>query len=177
MSQPDSDTDIEQEGGDFPADSLSEGVRAGLAQLRDLTRRTGVIHEAQMLQLKYWPRILFPCTQHSIDYVNDQKVLTLTMRMTQVPTGDDLKVRVKKIQQWCWALLGDDWAVHLRYRLGKGGKTRELHHGRRRQALQKNAQPPVEYGLRATTEFKRYSHLDKASASVAASEQLPPLKG
>jgi hypothetical protein len=175
MSDERQDVDTEQEAGELPAD-ISEGVRAGLARLRDLTRMTGAIYDAQMLQLKYWPLILFPASQHSIEYNNEERTLTIVMRLNAaLPEGDDLKLRIKTFQKWCWALLGDDWSVRLRYREGKGGKSKELYKGRRRQAVKKEAQPPIEYGLKATTEFKRYQNLDKRKASQAVADELPPL--
>jgi hypothetical protein len=166
-----------EESGELP-DDITEGVRAGLGRLRALTQMTGCIYEAQMLQLKYWPLILFPCSQHAIEYNNQERTLTIVMRLNaKLPAADELKLRVKKFQQWCWALLGDDWSIRLRYREGKGGKSKELHHGRRRIPLQKEANPPVEYGLKATTEFKRYQKpTESSAASAAASEELPPLK-
>lgn len=177
MSGKQEEVDDTQEAGVLPGDT-SEGVSLGLARLRDLTRITGAIYEAQMVQLKHWPLVLFPCQQHSIEPDNEERTLTIVMRLNdKLPPEPELKLRIKTFQQWCWALLGDDWSIRLRYREGKGGKSKELHRGRRRQPLQNEAHPRTEYGLKATTEFKRYQKPNLKSASAAASEDLPPLKG
>lgn len=163
---------VEQQ--DFP-EGLDEGIRESLVRLRDITRMTGFIHDAQMLQLKHWPLIVFPCDQHAIQYESKQRVLVVTLRiMEKLPEEEDLKKRIKVFERWCWWLLGTEWSIRLKYRIGKGGKAKELHRGRRKTALPGAAKPAPEYGIEAVTEFRRYRKPNE-KAAVAVLEDLPPI--
>jgi hypothetical protein len=166
-------------GGHLPEelpDGLDEGVKASLARLRHLTKMTGAIHDAQLLQLKVWPRVLFPCDQHTVQHDGEQRVLIVTMRLSEaLPEGDALKQRIKAFERWCWALLGPEWSIRLRARAKKGGKAKEIHHGRRKAPLPKEVTPEKVLGMEAVAEFRRYRKPNQAAAAQAVAEELEPL--
>lgn len=98
------------------------GLKAGseteleskLALLRTLTETTGVLHEAQVLQLKYWPWILFTHIADSVAEV-DLERRTVNFRLT---IGDDdppqdLDKRYRVMDEWVKSLLGDRWYIRI----------------------------------------------------------------
>lgn len=150
-----------------------EGLAEGLARLRHLTRMTGAIHEAQLLQLKMWPKLLFPCDSHTIAHDSEQRLLTVTMQLSgDLP--EDTKQRIENFEKWCWDLLGPEWAVVLLYRTGKArGKAKVLHRGRRAAALRGAASVAVQEGERIIAEFRRYSKPDTKQAQSAIDDLGP----
>lgn len=158
-------------------EGVDEGVRAELGRLRDLTRRTGAIHDAQLLQLKVWPRIMFPIIKHTIEYDSEQRILVIVMKLSEaLVEGDELKKRIRLLEGWCWALLGPEWSIRLRTRLAKGGRSKEIHKGRRKVGLSQPAKISPVDGIEAINAFKRYGKLDIKKAQESLEELTPILE-
>ena len=155
---------------------LDEGVFEGLMRLRDITRMTGMVHDAQILQLKFWPRIVFPCESHSIEHDGEQRLLTIRLVLNgPLPEGDDLKKCTSMFESWCQTLLGDDWLVCLRCKKPRG-RERILYEGTRKTQPPSVAKPTSEDGAKFISDFRRYRNPTTKEAFAAANETLPPLK-
>jgi len=85
---------------------------AQLVMLRGMTKRLGVLHEAQCLQLRLWPFSIDPTLEKS-----EAKVDLESKRVDFVWTGSTLKVnkkyqtRLKALKDNVKFLLGDDWSI------------------------------------------------------------------
>lgn len=98
-----------------------------LLMLKDLTRRMGVLHEAQVLQLKMWPMTLFTHAKKTEERVNlESKEIDYDILQTKGKKPSDLKERFEALNEWTKWLLGDDWVVRVRERgklLYRNGRT------------------------------------------------------
>jgi hypothetical protein len=149
-----------------------KATREALYQLRDLTRRTGLVYEPQALQLQHYPYCLFPIDEARIEPDDQERTLIFSLRLNDaLPTGEDLERRIEALESWCWGLLGDEWLVRIETRKKRGGKAKLLHKGRRKAVFAPAKQPEG-----AVVDVKRYRSLDKAAAFAAvSSETLDPI--
>jgi hypothetical protein len=105
-----------------------------LILLRDLTARMGVIHEAQQLQLKMWPIVLFTHGQKFEERVDiNGKEVDFIILQTKGKKPADMDERFKALNDWTKWLLGDDWLVRVKLR------DKVLYRGMRRVALRDKA--------------------------------------
>lgn len=103
--------------------SSQKGVEIGSAEgwaqlvmLRDLTARTGVIHEAQRQQLLYWPYVAAPhLAGHTATYQHDKRLLRYDFAVLpgKRPPAD-FKHRLEALGRSVHALLGEDCQVVVR---------------------------------------------------------------
>lgn len=97
-----------------------------LLLLRDQTRRTDALHEAQVLQLKCWPRVLFDtstASQFAIDFAKKRIVFTVTTSRKKRPKGDiEFRLGPKRaaeaLNEYTKLLLGSDWDVDIKVGAG-----------------------------------------------------------
>ena len=90
-----------------------------LMALRDMTKRTGIIYELQMVQLKNWPYVVFDVTDNLILPDDHKRILSfdLTFKPTKKkPKGYKkyLKERSEILEGWVWQILGGEWKVKIR---------------------------------------------------------------
>lgn len=92
--------------------------------LRDLTERTGAVHEEQLLQLKLWPMVVFERDPDQAQAQVDQETMTISfsiswkarflgkLRLTQFQR---LKLRqgADRLMSWTQNLLGPSWSVEV----------------------------------------------------------------
>jgi hypothetical protein len=97
-----------------------------LQMLKEQTRLTGALHDAQVLQLKMWPLVVFDRAQGSrFTWDPEKKVVVF---MLDMPTkGKEQKLawweeRVKVLNGWVQVLLGEDWYIEVKV---TGKKSRE----------------------------------------------------
>lgn len=97
-----------------------------LRMLRDLTRSTGALHEAQVLQLKYWPRIALPnSVESAFEYDHVQRSIVFRVRERKRRWRDRLKrlpaatERLRGLARSVQDLLGDDMSVRVEREDGK----------------------------------------------------------
>jgi hypothetical protein len=149
-----------------------EDLKATLVRLKDLTRRTGILHEAQVVQLEHWPHVLFNISEHETGVDSDQRVITFVLAIKGKASKENHK-HSKRLEAWVWSLLGDEWMtkVFATYGKTKGLKkivVKPVYSGSRKAPFE----PPPPPGA----DFKRYDLKDKKAAFEVAGEPLPPLK-
>jgi hypothetical protein len=82
-----------------------------LMLLKELTKTTGVLHEAQVLQLKMWPYVAFQkLDKYEIAIDLDKKSVWYKMTSGSLP-GDEKTKGAASLKKNVKALLGDDWEV------------------------------------------------------------------
>lgn len=88
-----------------------------LLMLKDLTARMGVLHEAQVFQLKMWPLVLFTHARKCEERVNiDGKEIDFVILQTKGKVPEDMEARMNALVDWTKWLLGDDWMVKVKLR-------------------------------------------------------------
>lgn len=110
-----------------------------LLLLRDLTARMGVMHEAQQLQLKMWPIVLFTHGQKFEEKVNIQdKEVDFIILQTKGKQPADMEKRFTALNDWTKWLLGDDWLIRVKLR------DKLIYRGPRKVALRNKDKPKEE---------------------------------
>jgi len=86
-----------------------------LRLLRELTRSTGALHEAQVTQLKYWPRLTFPNSVSS-EFEYQHEARSLVFRVT-IPwwkrSARNQKTRLEGLVRSVRDMLGSDMTVRV----------------------------------------------------------------
>jgi hypothetical protein len=150
---------------------LKEDLKAQLLRLKDLTRRTGILQEAQVVQLEHWPYVLWDISEHETGVDSDQRAITFVLALKKKPTTADKKA-AKRLEAWVWSLLGDEWMTKVFASSGKAKGLKKLvvkplYQGERKVPFE----PPPPPGA----DFKRYGLADQKAAFEVASEALPPI--
>lgn len=88
-----------------------------LILLRNITATMGVLHEAQVLQLKWWPLTLFTHARKCEERINiERKEIDFVILQTKGQPPKDIKKRYEAIVEWTKWLLGSEWTVRIRLR-------------------------------------------------------------
>lgn len=92
-------------------------VKQQLEMLREQTRLTGGLHEAQVLQLKMWPMVAFDHIVGS-SFTWDPKTKVIKFKLELPKRGATKKLawwkeRVTAVQGWVHQLLGDEWQIQV----------------------------------------------------------------
>lgn len=93
---------------------MSFSVWEQLGQLKLLTMRLGVLHEAQIKQLKIWPRVFFQNSnksQFSVDI--EKKSIVFDVWQNSSKENALEKKAPEILDQNTKELLGDDWSVRI----------------------------------------------------------------
>lgn len=102
-----------------PSNRDPKEVKEQIGVLRELTRVTQVLHEAQVLQLQIWPRIVLDGVKDfEIQAVLEPGSRSLTFDVRSDASEQPLEVtrmRLDHLSSWVKWLLGDD--VRMRCRL------------------------------------------------------------
>lgn len=113
---------------------VSDEAVKQLLMLKELTKQTGVLHEAQVLQLRMWSMLamthsnLYP----EIHFSHDLKELEFQFKkLKKKDAPKDLEVRLDNLVKWCHWLLGDEYLVRIKddkgiIRRGMRGKPIEV---------------------------------------------------
>jgi len=89
------------------------GVWEQLDQLRLLTDRMGVLHEAQVKQLKIWPRVIFQSSKKSECSVDiDKKGVVFDIWQNSGKKNEE-KSASEILDQHVKRLFGDSWSVKI----------------------------------------------------------------
>lgn len=147
-----------------------------LMRLRDLTRRTGMLHELQMKQLKIWPRVFFDCDKHELTYDCDAKIVTITLVTKAALAFRDLERRIKALEDCIHTMLGPDWALLLWAKEGRK-RLRPLYQGVRSPAPTDGVRLSEEDASSMVRNFRRYGAPRKGEFNDILDEELPPLLG
>lgn len=89
-------------------------VQKQLMMLRGLTKTTGMLHEAQVLQLKHWPRIAIPHSTYSEFAFSHEKHLVEFRIKTKGKAPGDLKLRLGGLTESVRDLLGPEYTVRIK---------------------------------------------------------------
>lgn len=98
---------------------MSEMAQASTQQqlqmLKEQTRLTGALHEAQVLQLKMWPLVVFQnAISSEFTWDPDKKVVAFKLDLpTSGPIGKPewWQERTDGLNGWVQTLLGDEWCI------------------------------------------------------------------
>ncbi len=96
-----------------------------LMLLKETTRRTQVLHEAQVLQLRMWPRVFFSKSTNSefaVDFEKKRIVFTVTVSRKADPKlgkGLATPAAATLLDECVKQLLGADWDVEVKVGSGK----------------------------------------------------------
>ncbi len=85
-----------------------------LVLLKDWTRRMGVLHEAQILQLKTAPWGYFPTVKSFEVYPDLEKHDILFELKLDGKKPADFKNQCERVDNWIKWLLGDEWIVRVK---------------------------------------------------------------
>lgn len=88
-----------------------------IEMLKEQTRLTGALHDAQVLQLKLWPLCVFDTATDS-EFTWDPLTREVTFKLSfpkkaKKPSLGWWKERVSILNKWVQALLGDEWMIHV----------------------------------------------------------------
>lgn len=99
----------------------NEIAKASVAQqlqmLKETTRMTGGLHEAQCLQLKMWPLVVFEAQTSSFTWDPDTKIVLFDvslMKSNKKPAIKAMTQRVEALNSWVQQLLGDEWIAKVK---------------------------------------------------------------
>lgn len=101
-----------------PKPAIAEkDVEEQLILLRDLTARLGVLHDAQVFQLRMWPLVLFThAKQVDLHIQMEDKEISFVIEKHKGKVPEDIKERYTALNDWTKWLLGDDWTVKVKYK-------------------------------------------------------------
>jgi hypothetical protein len=91
-----------------------------LKVLKAMTKTTGILHHAQIVQLKYWPRVVFPhSTAAEVVYYEKTDTVKPVIefrlvlgKKTKAPK--DMKKRMSVLGGWVRELLGDEFGTKIK---------------------------------------------------------------
>lgn len=93
--------------------SIKDPTWETLLLLRDLTKRTGILHEIQVGQLKMWPLVAFDnATTSEFSWDSTKKMVCFVIQ-TQGPAPKKMRARFTWLDQSVKALLGHEWGIKV----------------------------------------------------------------
>lgn len=85
-----------------------------LMLLKDLTERTGILHEAQILQLKMYPLVIFQNAKEvRLELDIEKKELHFVSKF-KIGNPKDFKVKCEQLESYVKWLLGTNWIVRVK---------------------------------------------------------------
>ncbi len=85
-----------------------------LLLLKGMTAVTGILHEAQVMQLKYWPLMLTHAIKADFSYNFDNKEVIFNLAETEGRTPKDFKKKLGLLAKYTKTLLGDDYRIAVK---------------------------------------------------------------
>lgn len=86
-----------------------------LLTLKGMTIRTGIIHEAQVLQLQLWPLVLFKdALTSSADIDPKTKNITFKIFTNKKPNKKEFKTANDRLIDWCRFILWDETSINIK---------------------------------------------------------------
>jgi hypothetical protein len=82
-----------------------------LIALKSITKLTGGLHEAQVLQLRMWPMVVAEQVDHSETQIDIPNKKVLFKLFLNKPAPTDMDKRLAKLRENVEWLLGEEWAV------------------------------------------------------------------
>lgn len=100
-----------------------DGQWQRLYALRDLTRKTGMLHELQVMQLKMWPLVFTNAKNASCEFGFETKQVIFKLDTLKGAKPKNFKARLEHLVKATQQLLGTEYAVTVML----DGK--KVHHG------------------------------------------------
>lgn len=85
-----------------------------IGMLRDMTRRTGAIHEAQVLQLRMWPRLFAGSTSSETKVDAEKKIVTYEVS-GKISKSAKNKRLINELNRWTKELLWAETTVIIKF--------------------------------------------------------------
>jgi hypothetical protein len=92
--------------------------------LKGMTLRTGIIHDAQMLQLEMYPLVVFDAISSVLNIDTDKRYIKMVVSVNKLPKSQDLLQNEDLIRGWVRSILWDDSSVDFEYRMVKDVSSR-----------------------------------------------------
>jgi hypothetical protein len=86
-----------------------------LEQLKYLTRVTGVLHDAQVQQLKMWPLLVTHALESQAIFDYEGSAIIFNLLKTEENPPENLEERFKLLAQYTRFLLGDEYTVVVKH--------------------------------------------------------------
>ena len=90
---------------------MTATISEQLQLLKGMTIRTGVIHEAQALQLKSWPMLIPNVTKAEARVDTDLQMVTFVCEARKVSNAKRTKLLYRNIAEWVRNILWNDTRV------------------------------------------------------------------
>lgn len=85
-----------------------------LMTLREMTSKTGLLHDAQVFQLKMYPLALTNATKAEVHYDYDKKSVIFIITETKGRVPKEINKRLSLISDWTQTLLGEEYSVKIK---------------------------------------------------------------
>jgi hypothetical protein len=95
----------------------NNSVKEQLMMLKAFTARTGVIHDAQMLQLEMWPLFLFGGISNTVSIDTDKRLVTFEVNIKKKPTTKVAEEKRKVLTEWVRSILWDNTGIDLNFKV------------------------------------------------------------
>jgi hypothetical protein len=82
-----------------------------LVQLKFLTRVTGILHEAQVYQLKMWPLMLTHAMKSDVVFDYEGSIVIFNLLKTEGNPPENIESRFLELARYTKFLLGDEYSV------------------------------------------------------------------
>lgn len=97
------------------SDLFQPSTKQQIQMLREMTRLTGGLHEAQVLQLKMWPMVLFTgLISHEFTWDETLKEVSFVLTGKRPPLKV-VQAAVEVLNSWVQELLGESWIVRVKW--------------------------------------------------------------
>lgn len=87
-----------------------------LLLLKELTKTTGMLHEAQVLQLKLYPLVLTHAIRSEFQFNFDSKEVIFNLLETKGKAPKGLRTRLKLLVNYVHTLLGSEYKVTIKFK-------------------------------------------------------------
>lgn len=99
-----------------------------LALLRQMTERTGILHDGQIFQMKVWNKLLWPNAKTTISIDTEQKNIIYDVKKKAERIKEDtfkpaIPDAPQTLGEWTQALLGPDWKIEIKVHKSPRAKT------------------------------------------------------
>lgn len=82
--------------------------------LKDITRKTGCLHDTQILQMKIWPLVLTHATKTAFSFNSNKKIVIYNLREFKGKKPKDFNKRLSLLRKYTKDLLGEEYQVKIK---------------------------------------------------------------
>lgn len=115
---------------DFFEDKLDETEQ--LMVLRDFTQKTGVLHEAQVMHLKYWFLMLTNATDFEIEFQPDSSKVIYRVLKTKGKKPENYNKNLNQLSEYVKFLLGTRYSTVVEDKICQKKKKPSSHSKKKR---------------------------------------------